>query len=122
MRPRMLIVDDEPDICDCLGTYFSQHGYAIDCALSGESAITHISIEPPDVILLDVRLPGCSGLDVLSRVKTQFPHMRVVMVTAIDNPEVRHTAELRGASGFVTKPFDFSDQTWAPVFSEVTPT
>lgn len=113
--PRMLIVDDEPDICDCLRDFFSARGFAVTCAFSGEEAIEQITAAPVDVVLLDILLPGIHGIEVLKRAKELCPEAKVVMVTALDQDERRIEAQRYGAAGYVPKPFDFSEATWAPV-------
>ena len=109
----MLIVEDEPDIASCLAEFFTLHGYSVVSTFSGEEALAYVKKSQADVILLDVLLPGLSGLEVLKRVKRMRPHTRVIMVTAVDTEEVRMEACRNGACGFVTKPFDFSRHTWS---------
>ncbi len=110
---RMLIVDDERDICDLLQEFFSARGFAVVSAFSGEEALERLCGQTADVILLDVLLPGLSGLEVLRRAKQLYPHARVVMVTAIDQEEVRTQATRYGAEAYITKPFDFADPAWS---------
>jgi DNA-binding response OmpR family regulator len=113
---RMLIVEDERDLSDCLHDFFSAKGFAVASAFSGEEALEQLKQESPDVILLDILLPGLSGIEVLKRVKELHPTARVVMVSSVDHMEIKHQAHRYGAVGYVTKPFDFSEETWAPVF------
>ncbi len=114
---RMLIVDDEHDICDCLEAFFSSRGFLTGRAFSGEEALQQLefSESPLDVLLLDINLPGLSGIEVLRRVKELYPKMRVVMVTGLDYDELRDQARRCGAAAYITKPFDFSDLTWSAV-------
>ncbi len=112
---RMLIVDDEQDICDCLESFFSLRGFSVDWAFSGEEALQHLSRSRADVILLDINLPGLSGIEVLRRAKELYPEIRVVIVTGLDYDELREQAKHCGAAAYVTKPFDFSDLTWSAV-------
>jgi len=114
---RMLIIDDEPDICDCLEQFFRSRGFTVISVFSGEEALDRLSEAPADVVLLDIILPGIHGLEVLKRIKELYPQAKVIVVTAYDHPELRVEAQTHGACGFVTKPFDFSEATWAPVFS-----
>lgn len=114
---RMLIVDDEPDVCECLRDFFSAKGFAVTEAFTGHGAIERFVEDHPDVVLLDLKLPDCFGLEVLHHLKALAPEVRVVMVTSLDRPELRHEAAEGGACGYVTKPFDFADSTWAPVFA-----
>ena len=115
--PRMLIVDDEPKITKCLSTFFSARGFAVRRVVTGRQAVAWLRYEPPDVVLLDVRMPDMSGIEVLKRAKELCPQARIIMVTALDQPELREEADAYGAVGYVTKPFDFSEATWAPVLS-----
>lgn len=114
---RMLIVEDERDLCDCLEQFFSRRGFSVVTVFSGEEALRWLEASPADVILLDILLPGISGLEVLRRVKQQYPEARIVIVTGLDQLELKAEARLFGASAYITKPFDFSDATWAPVLA-----
>ena len=114
---RMLIIEDEPDIQACLQDFFSARGFAVTTSFSGEEALERLAKGPADVILLDIMLPGISGMEVLRRIKVLSPRTKVIMVTAMPQPQIRFQAEAAGASGYITKPFDFSEQTWAPVFA-----
>lgn len=115
--PTMLVVDDEQDLCEILTRYFSARGFEVASAFSGEEALHRIAERPPEVVLLDIMLPGISGLEVLKRVHHDFPETRVVMVTGIDRAEWRAEAKLFGARAYVTKPFTLGDEAWAPVLS-----
>ncbi len=115
--PTMLVVDDQQDLCDILARYFSARGFEVSSAFSGEEALHRMEARPPEVVLLDILLPGISGLEVLKRVRRAFPGTRVVMVTGTDRSDWRAEAKLFGACGFVTKPFQLSDNTWSAVFA-----
>lgn len=115
---RMLVVDDEPKICECLARFFSARGLAVACALSGQEAIEWLMDHAADVILLDLRLPDMPGTEVLRRARELCPEARVVMVTALDAEEHRIEAQVYGACGYVTKPFDLSDAAWDAVLAE----
>jgi DNA-binding response OmpR family regulator len=112
----MLIVDDEVKLCDCLRAYFTLKGLTVSVVYEGAKAIDRLERESPDIILLDVRLPDISGLEVLKRAKELCPKAKVIMVTALDQPETREEAAMYGAVGYITKPFDLNDPTWSLVF------
>ena len=116
--PRMLIVEDERDIADCLVDFFSARGFSVISAFSGEEALEHLldEQEAADVILLDILLPGLSGIEVLKRAHALRPRAKIVMVTSVDQEDIREQAFHYGASGYVIKPFDFSTATWRTVF------
>ena len=118
---RMLIVDDERDICDCLEQFFAARGFAVLSVFSGEEALERLQAESADVVLLDILLPGLSGIEILRRAKELNPRVRVIMVTGIDRAELRRTAYHYGAAAYITKPFDFSETTWAAVFADPRP-
>lgn len=116
---RMLVVDDEPKICECLKSFFTLRGCVVETALSGQEAIEWLMEHPADVILLDIRLPDMAGTEVLRRAKELCPEAKVVMVTALDQDERRIEAQVYGAGGYVTKPFDLSDATWDSILSDL---
>jgi DNA-binding response OmpR family regulator len=113
----MLIVEDEQDLCDCLEQYFRARGFSVVAAFSGEEALAALDDQPADVILLDLLLPGISGMEVLRHAKMRYPGARVIIVTGHDRVELRAEARLYGASAYITKPFDFSETTWSSVFA-----
>ena len=112
---RMLIVEDERDIVDCLEQFFTAQGFTVSSAFSGEEALKRLAETDAEVMLLDILLPGLSGIEVLRRAKKLYPRVRVVMVTALDRDDLRIQAHRYGASGYVTKPFDFSQDTWSAI-------
>jgi DNA-binding response OmpR family regulator len=114
---RLLIVDDEPKICDCLSDYFSAKGVAVRCAYTGEEAIERLMAEPTDVILLDIILPDMSGIEVLKRARELYPEIRVIMVSALDKTESKIDAKTYGACQYVTKPFELSDPAWDDILA-----
>ena len=118
---RMLIVEDERDLCELLQEFFTSRGFTVLSAFSGEEALSLLQQHTTDVILLDILLPGVSGIEVLKRAKDLVPHARIIMVTSLNEEEVRSTAFRHGACGYITKPFDFSDETWAVAFKPAAP-
>lgn len=113
----MLIVDDESDICELLKDFFSSRGFVVSSAFSGEEALDVLANGSADVILLDILLPGLSGIEVLKYAKELQPSARIIMVTSVDHEDIRNTAKQAGAVAYVTKPFDFSEKTWSAVFN-----
>ena len=74
--------------------------------------------QPADVMILDVLLPDMLGTEVLKRAKEMWPEVKVVMMTGFSDDEPAVDAKIYGAAGFVNKPFELSELTWAAVFSE----
>jgi DNA-binding response OmpR family regulator len=109
---RLLIVDDEPKVCDYLKAFFSAKGLAVEVAFTGADAIERLMEHPVEAILLDICLPDMSGLEVLKRAKELSPEATIIMVTALDQEESKIDAKVYGATSYVTKPFDLSDPAW----------
>ena len=115
---RMLVVDDERVVCECLREFFTAHGFTVMTAFSGEEALAKLAEQSYDVLLLDVLLPGIHGLEVLRKVRQQHAGMKTVMMTALDEDALRAQASQLGATAFITKPFNLSDETWSVVLND----
>jgi DNA-binding NtrC family response regulator len=105
-EPHILIVDDEPNVRKVLGTLLEQAGYTTTRAESGEIALSLIRARDPDLVLTDLKMPGVDGLELLARVRDDFPEIPVVMLTAHGTIENAVEAMKRGAYDFLAKPFD----------------
>ncbi|SDX29564.1 two-component system, OmpR family, response regulator VicR [Marininema mesophilum] len=104
MCAKILVVEDERPIADILQFNLSKEGYEVECIYDGEEAIQRIIAEPPDLVLLDLMLPGADGIEVCRRVR-QHHQVPIIMVTAKDS-EVDKVLGLEiGADDYVTKPF-----------------
>jgi len=108
---RMLIVDDEPSVRDVLRDYFVERGYIVIAAADGREALAAFARERPDVVLLDMRMPGLDGLTVLRRLREADPDVAVIMVTANEDLAVARETLSVGAFDYVAKPFDFDHLT-----------
>ncbi|GIK73355.1 MAG: hypothetical protein BroJett021_23430 [Chloroflexota bacterium] len=111
MPAKVLIVDDEANIVISLEFLMEQAGYAVAIARNGDEAIEKIESFRPDLVLLDVMLPGVNGFDILQRVRQQPEHrgMAIIMLTA-KGREVEVTKGLAlGADAYITKPFSTRD-------------
>lgn len=104
---RMLIVDDEDSVREVLSDYFVDRGYAVITASDGPGALAAFARERPDVVLLDVRMPGLDGLTVLKRLREADPDVAVIMVTANEDVDLARQTLSVGAFDYVAKPFDF---------------
>ena len=106
-RPRVLIVDDDPLIRDLVRAVLEDASYDLDEASSGEEALRVASRRPPDVVLMDVMMPGLNGFEVVQKMKSdeQLRDPIVVMLTAKDAPEDRRRGMEVGADVYFTKPF-----------------
>jgi class 3 adenylate cyclase len=108
---RILVVDDQPDNVRLLADLLSLHGYAIETASSGQAALDAIARAVPDLVLLDVVMPGLSGLDVLRRLRAdpRLAALPVVLVTALDPETERVNGLEAGADDFLAKPVNGSE-------------
>ncbi len=106
-KPHILIVDDEEKARQNLRDFISPR---YDCDISeandGESAIEKVKEKKPDVILLDVRMPGVSGIDVIQEIKPINPDARVMVISAWKSPDVANKAMEMGAFDYIDKPID----------------
>ena len=102
---RILVVDDEPHIVEALAAYLERDGHTVDTATDGTAALERCHAAPPDLLLLDVMLPGRSGFDVLREVRASGMACGVIMLTARDDLVDRVAGLEIGADDYVTKPF-----------------
>ena len=105
---KILIVDDERDFLETMGFWLKSKGYIIDMADSGNAAIEKIKENPPDVVFLDVVMPGMDGIETLREIRKISPDLSVVMVTAHTSNKKITEAEELGVAGFFRKSADFS--------------
>jgi len=106
--PRVLVVDDEPEIRDMLCEFLSLHDYRVMTAENGASAVRLLAETAPAVILLDIDMPGLSGVDALPALKALSPATAVIMVSGTSDLEVAKRALAAGAFDYATKPVDLS--------------
>jgi class 3 adenylate cyclase len=103
---RVLIVDDDPDMVAFLGRLLSREGLKVDAEYDGQAALAHIAASPPDLVLLDVVMPGVSGFEVCQRLKADpaTALIPVVLVTALEDHASRVRGIDIGADDFLSKP------------------
>jgi two-component system sensor histidine kinase RpfC len=104
---RVLVVEDNATNRMVASTILQQAGYAVSLAESGEAALLHLVCEAYDLVLLDMTMPGMSGVDLLTRLRAHvadFGHVPCVMLTANATPQSRQLCEAAGADAFLTKP------------------
>src|SRR5919204_2861051 len=108
MEGHLLLVDDEPAVRELLQEYFAGQGYKISTAPNGETALAAVRAQRPDLVMLDIRMPGLDGVEVLRRLRRHDTTLPVVMVTANEDVELARELLGMGAFDYVAKPFDFS--------------
>jgi DNA-binding NtrC family response regulator len=106
---KLLVVDDDDDLRDDLTRLFRKQGHEVTAAVSGEDALNKAAHTRFDVALLDLHLPGMSGIDVLVKLKEQQPELEALMLTAHSSIETAVEAMRRGAYDYLTKPFRAAD-------------
>ncbi|HSF05685.1 MAG TPA: response regulator [Methylomirabilota bacterium] len=103
---RVLLIDDDAAIIQMLSSHFQggKQRYAVEAALSGEKGLAKLQARRPDVVLLDISMPGMSGLEVLARIRGIDPSIPVIMVTGANHQE--SSRALKNAFAYLPKPFD----------------
>lgn len=99
-------MDDEEGILDEMADFFEDDGYWVICAGSGEAALKMLRANKPRVVLLDLKLPDMSGLEVLKVAKEMHTNTKVIVNTGYVDPEGIDRAEKLGCDAFLQKPFD----------------
>ena len=108
MAKTILLVDDEPDMLETLGMRLTKAGYKVITSVTGEECLQKAEEKYPDLILLDILLPGLSGFEVAKRLKAKkiTEDIPIIMVTALIGKDVEAKGLERGADYFISKPFD----------------
>lgn len=108
---RILIVDDEPPVLEVLSEFFRQfvhgHGYAVETASNGTDGFMAVLRARPDLILLDMNMPGMGGLEFLKAVRQLDRDLPVIMVTANEDSKKAAETLSTGVFAYVPKPFEF---------------
>ncbi|HEY1521845.1 MAG TPA: response regulator transcription factor [Solirubrobacteraceae bacterium] len=109
MAGLILVIEDEPGIVDFLERGLRAHGFDVVSALDGDSGIERATSEDVDLIVLDLMLPGRSGLQVLESLRSSRPGLPVIVLTALDEVEHRVAGLDAGAADYLTKPFSLNE-------------
>lgn len=108
-QPTILIIDDEPDLRELIRDVLADQGCRVFCAANGPDGIVLNEQENPDVILLDLRMPGMDGITTLRNIRRSDDRVQVVILTGFASPDtIRDAAELQ-VSEYLSKPFANSD-------------
>jgi putative two-component system response regulator len=108
-KQNILIVDDEDLIRRSLNRKLSKVGYACEEASSAEDALVHLKTRHADLVILDVKMPGKTGIEILPDIKKEYPDTAVVMITAVNDPQTIITSMKNGAHDYITKPFELEE-------------
>lgn len=105
---RVLVVDDEPQILRAVRAALRGHGYDVRTATDGEDALDQIALHPPDIVILDLVMPGKSGFDVVQEMRA-WSHVPVIVLSARGDERDKVTALDLGADDYLTKPFGMNE-------------
>jgi DNA-binding response OmpR family regulator len=105
---RILVVDDEAAVREVLTEYLISQGYAVEAAENGSHALAAIGLARPDLVLLDIRMPGIDGVETLRRIREIDDAIAVIMVTANEDVSLARETLKLGAFDYIAKPFDFT--------------
>src|ERR671915_31694 len=105
MTARVLVVDDDATVRDVVGRYLDEAGYQVDLAADGPTGLRAARERTPDAVVLDLMLPGMTGLDVCRALRADDDRLPIVMLTALGEEDDRVLGLELGADDYVTKPF-----------------
>ena len=103
----ILVVDDKIENRELISFHLIESGYKVITAESGQAALEAIRLENPNLVLLDIKMPGMNGIETLKKIKAMAPSIPVAMVTAVWDEEEAKKAMEAGAFEYITKPIDF---------------
>jgi len=108
MPPRILVVDDEPELLKALCVRLAAEGFVCETATNGQEALTRLERDVPDLIILDLLMPEVSGYEVCRRLQDdpRTAQIPVIVLTAVPERTVKQTTEWLGAASVLHKPFD----------------
>jgi DNA-binding NtrC family response regulator len=105
----ILIVDDETIVCESLGNWFREDGYAVEVAASAREALEKLAARRWDIFLLDIRMLGMDGLELQRKIREAHPEATIIIMTAYASVETAVEAMKQGAYDYIVKPFDPDD-------------
>ena len=105
MAPTILVVDDDPTVADVVRRYLERAGMTVELAADGDTALAAFAARTPDLVVLDLMLPGVDGLEVCRRMRQSEESLPIIMLTAMGEEVDRIVGLQLGADDYVTKPF-----------------
>lgn len=108
---KILVVDDEPTICHLLRAFLATRGYEVFVAGNGKDALTCFEKERPDIVLLDISMPGMLGTEILEKIKALNANCGVIILSAYGDDQTIDEAIDKGAFCYIQKPMELMDLT-----------
>jgi two-component system response regulator HydG len=105
-RLSVMVVDDEKPMLEWISILLEEHGYSVSCHGNGEDALKAARLSMPDILVVDVKMPGMSGFEVLTEMQKMSPGLIGIMMTAFSSVDSAVKAMRRGASDYLVKPFE----------------
>ena len=102
--PKLLIVDDEIDVREFAKNFFRKRGIDVFTASGGAEALGVISAQSPELVLLDIRMDGMSGMEALRSLRQQGSNIKVIMISGVEDEGIVQEAQQLGVAGFIHKP------------------
>ena len=109
MKQRILIVEDEAQMCDLLDSFFTEKGYRVNTVQKGEDAVARLEEEDYALVITDIKLPGMSGLELLARIRLDWQDVAVIIMTAFSSISSAVEAMKLGAEDYIGKPFQLDE-------------
>jgi CheY-like chemotaxis protein len=106
VNKKILVVDDSSSNVLLLQSFLEEEGFEIKVATSGKEAVKMVAAHKPDLILLDLMMPGLSGIEVMDAIGTAIP---VIMISANKDPQLVQEAKQHGILSYIQKPIDFDE-------------
>jgi DNA-binding NtrC family response regulator len=103
---KIMVVDDEETISELLQVFLENQGFQVVVAGSAERALEMLKTEKPEVVMLDILMPGLNGIQCLERIKKLSPETIVIIMSGLQDEEIAKEAITLGAYDYITKPFD----------------
>jgi DNA-binding response OmpR family regulator len=105
----ILVAEDETVSRRNVGKVLQDEGYQVVLTQDGEQAVSQVLINPPDLLLTNLRMPKLSGFEVAARVRQVLPDMPILLMTGLTTPQLQRMGRRVGIHDIITKPFDFGD-------------
>ncbi len=106
MPKKVLIIDDEPEICKMVVDFLNDAGYSASCAFNGPGGLDKIEKEQPSLVLLDIGMPGMDGVEVMREIHQKYPSLPVIILTGHKDVETVKKMIQYGACEYLTKPIN----------------